>query len=86
MLRERDSDRTGGSIFTITNVTAVKTPDHKPKSVRINNRAVPLLKTEVLTAQSASINNVTGATYTTDSYKVSLQSAIDQALGVATAA
>ena len=70
----------------ITGVTALKTPDHRPKSVRINDRAVPLLKTEVLTAQSASINNVSGATYTSDSYKVSLQSAIDQARGVATAA
>lgn len=70
----------------ITGVTALKTPDHRPKSVRINDRAVPLLKAEVLTAQSASINNVSGATYTSDSYKVSLQSAIDQARGVATAA
>ena len=70
----------------ITGVAALKTPDHRPKSVRINDRAVPLLKAEVLTAQSASINNVSGATYTSDSYKVSLQSAIDQARGVATAA
>ena len=65
----------------ITNVTTLKTPSGHRKSVTINNRAVPVLKTEVLAAQSASIDNVSGATYTTDSYKVSLQSAIDQAKG-----
>lgn len=64
----------------ITNVKALQTPNHKPKSVRINQRATPILKAEALTAQSSSIQNVSGATYTADSYKISLQSAIDQAV------
>lgn len=64
----------------ITNVVALQTPNSKPKSVSINNRAIPVLKSEVLTAQSSDIDNVSGATYTTDSYKVSLQNAIDQAI------
>ena len=54
------------------------------KSVNINNRAVPVLKSEAITAQSAQIDNVSGATYTTDSYKVSLQSAIDKAVTAGT--
>ncbi len=70
----------------INNVTVVRYPNNKSKSTRINQRAIPVLKAEVLVAQSSSIANVSGATYTTDSYKVSLQSAIDQAYGMASAA
>lgn len=63
----------------ITNVVALQTPDSHGKSVRINSQAVPVLKSETLTAQSAKINTVSGATYTSKSYAVSLQSAIDAA-------
>jgi uncharacterized protein with FMN-binding domain len=70
----------------VKNVTVLQYPNHKPKSTRINQRALPVLTAEVLSAQSSSIANVSGATYTSDSYKVSLQSAIDQAYGVASAA
>jgi uncharacterized protein with FMN-binding domain len=70
----------------IKNVTVLQYPNSKPKSTRINERAIPILKAEALAAQSSSIANVSGATYTADSYKVSLQSAIDQAYGVSGAA
>ncbi len=63
----------------ITKVTALQTPSDKSKSVRINNRAVPILRSEALAAQSAQVNTVSGATYTSDSYAASLQSAIDSA-------
>jgi len=63
----------------ISSVVALQTPDSHNKSVRINNQAVPTLKSEALTAQSAKINNVSGATYTSKSYAASLQSAIDAA-------
>ena len=66
----------------ITNVVALQTPDSHAKSVRINNQAVPTLKSETLTAQSAKINTVSGATYTSNSYAASLQSAIDTARAV----
>jgi uncharacterized protein with FMN-binding domain len=42
----------------------------------INARAIPKLRQEVLTAQSASIATVSGATYTSNAYKQSLQAAI----------
>ena len=64
----------------ITEVTALQTPDDDHKSVEINNQAVPVLNSEALAAQSADIDSVSGATYTSDSYMVSLQSAIDQAV------
>ena len=49
------------------------------KSVRINERAVPQLNSEALTAQSAEVDTVSGATYTSNDYRRSLQSAIDAA-------
>lgn len=64
----------------ITEVTALQTPDDDHESVEINNQAVPVLNSEALAAQSADIDSVSGATYTSDSYMVSLQSAIDQAV------
>lgn len=50
-----------------------------PHSRRINDVAVPLLNQEAVSAQSARIDGVSGATITSDAYVRSLQSAIDQA-------
>jgi uncharacterized protein with FMN-binding domain len=63
----------------ITNVGIVQYPDRDGKSVRINNDAIPRLITGTLSAQGANVDTVSGATYTSTSYKHSLQSAIDQA-------
>jgi len=49
------------------------------ESGKINNKAVPILRQETLAAQSAKINAVSGATYTSTGYKQSLQAAIDAA-------
>lgn len=48
-------------------------------SGRISSFAEPILREEALQAQSASIDTVSGATYTSDAYAQSLQAAIDQA-------
>lgn len=64
---------------TITDVAALQLTDHDQKSVQISNRAAPVLRQEVLSAQSANVQNVSGATYTSDGYLTSLQSALDQA-------
>jgi len=66
----------GGSI---TDVTALKLTDEDGRSVQISNRAAPILREEVLAAQSADVSTVSGATYTTEGYLTSLQSALDQA-------
>ena len=70
---------TGGKI---TAAVAVQTPTDR-RSVSINDEATPILASEVLSAQSATIDTVSGATYTTNSYKASLQSAIDLARSTA---
>ncbi len=62
----------------ITAITAVQTPSGDGRSVQINQYAIPILTQEALSSQSASIDTVSGATYTSDGYTQSLQSAIDQ--------
>ena len=47
----------------------------------INAQAGPLLLQRTLTAQSALIDTVSGATYTSDAYRQSLQSALDKVAG-----
>jgi len=63
----------------ITDVKALKLTDQGGRSVQISNYAAPILRTEALKAQSAKIDSVSGATYTSDGYATSLQSAIDKA-------
>jgi hypothetical protein len=63
----------------LVDVVALQTPDSRDKSIRINEYAVPLLTNEALTDQSASIDSISGATYTSTDYIRSLQSAIDAA-------
>jgi uncharacterized protein with FMN-binding domain len=64
---------------SITDVSVVQYPTSNGKDQEINARALPILIQETLKAQSASIDMVSGATYTSDGYVTSLQSALDQA-------
>jgi uncharacterized protein with FMN-binding domain len=61
----------------ICNVDAIQSPNSHGRSVRINDFALPILHTEVMDAQSANVNNVSGATITTRGYQNSLQSILD---------
>jgi len=63
----------------IADITALQLTDADGRSVSISNRAAPILRSEVIKAQSASVHSVSGATYTSDAYLTSLQAAIDQA-------
>ena len=63
----------------ITDVTALQLTDRDGRSVEISAQAAPVLRQEALTAQSATIDTVSGATYTSEGYIQSLQSALDQA-------
>ncbi|MBE1495747.1 uncharacterized protein with FMN-binding domain [Amycolatopsis lexingtonensis] len=63
----------------ITDAQAVEYPQESGRDVRINSAAVPELNQETLQAQSAQIDTVSGATYTSEGYQQSLQSALDQA-------
>ena len=63
----------------ITKIDAVQIPNNDPKSSEINASAEPMLQQSALSAQSAKIDTISGATYTSNSYKAALQSALDKA-------
>jgi uncharacterized protein with FMN-binding domain len=63
----------------ITAVDVPQYPDGNHKDEEINADALPTLRQETLSAQSADIDMVSGATVTSDGYVQSLQSALDQA-------
>jgi len=62
----------------ISDVVALQLPTGR-RSGQISQAAAPILHDEALQAQSAKIDLVSGATYTSDAYAQSLQAAIDQA-------
>jgi uncharacterized protein with FMN-binding domain len=63
----------------IDNVSFLQLTAFDGRSQEINSAAAPILLQETLSAQSAQIDNVSGASYTTDGYVQSLQSALDKA-------
>jgi uncharacterized protein with FMN-binding domain len=63
----------------ITKIEPVQLPSNDPKSVEIAGYAEPLLRRSALAKQSANIDVVSGATYTSEGYKAALQSALDRA-------
>ena len=63
----------------ITNVSAQAVDGGDRRSQSINSQAVPMMKTEVLSADSANVSTISGATYTTTAYITSLQSALAKA-------
>jgi uncharacterized protein with FMN-binding domain len=64
---------------TVTAVEVVRYPSGNRQDEEINSYALPILVDETLTAQSADIDMVSGATVTSVGYVDSLQSALDQA-------
>lgn len=63
----------------ITNVSVIQYPNNDGRDQEINASALPTLVNETLQAQNAQIDMVSGATYTSNGYITSLQSALDQA-------
>jgi len=62
----------GGRISDVS--TQVQSAD--PRSQQIDDSALPILRGQVLSAQSANIQGVTGATYTSEAFISSLQNAL----------
>lgn len=63
---------------TIVDVQTLQSPSTDHESANISQWSTPVLAQEVLDAQSAQIDTVSGATYTSKGYRESVQSAIDQ--------
>jgi uncharacterized protein with FMN-binding domain len=62
----------------ITNIAMVKANVADSYSGTVDQVALPQLRQQALSVQSASINGVSGATYTSDAYAQSLQAALDK--------
>lgn len=73
--------RLGYQSDRIVTVTLLQQPSGNAMDVFIGNRSIPKLIAETLKAQSAHIDTITGATFTSGGYLKSLQSAIDQRHG-----
>jgi uncharacterized protein with FMN-binding domain len=65
----------------IAKVTVLQRTDDGAESDQIDAYAIPKLTSETLAAQSAHIDAVSGASYTSSGYIQSLQSALDKAGG-----
>jgi uncharacterized protein with FMN-binding domain len=63
----------------LTAVDAIEYPTERSRDVQINSYAIPRLNQEAMASGNASIDMVSGATYTSDGYITSLQSALDKA-------
>ncbi|PJN21609.1 FMN-binding protein [Kitasatospora sp. CB02891] len=64
---------------TISKIDVIQYPNRDRRDQEINSYAVPELNQEAMAAQNAHIDVVSGATYTSDGYTRSLQSALDRA-------
>src|SRR4051794_11182562 len=63
----------------VTSVAATDYPTSDPRDAQINSYAIPQLNSEAASAGNANIDMVSGATYTSEGYQSSLQSALDKA-------
>ena len=63
---------------TISSISVVRSPSDRHSS-SINSQAVPMLTRSVMASDGTSIDMVSGATWTSESYSESLQSALDAA-------
>ncbi len=65
-----------GGRITDVSVATLQTAEQYSQSLA--QQVIPVLRNEVLSAQSAHINGISGATYTSEAYASSVQSALDR--------
>ncbi len=63
----------------LADVQFLQHPSDRNTSVRINNRAMPILRQEAISAQSGNVNIVSGATDSSQAFQLSMSSALAQA-------
>jgi uncharacterized protein with FMN-binding domain len=67
---------TGGKI---TDVIFLQYPNDRPNSIRINTQAMPFLKSEAIQIQDYNVDTVSGASDSTQGFRDSMESALNQA-------
>ena len=68
----------GGKLL---DVAALQLPSDRSRSARISQYSAPILRSEAIQAQSARVDIVSGATYTSRAYALSLDSALKRSQG-----
>lgn len=63
----------------LTNVVFLQYPNDRDRSIEINSRAMPILKSQAISTQSAKVDGVSGATDTSDAFVASLTTALSKA-------
>ncbi len=63
----------------VMKAVAIDYPQSGGRDQEINSYAVPILQKETVAAQSAKVDTVSGATFTSAGYRTSLQAALDAA-------
>lgn len=63
----------------LTTVQFLQYPNDRPTSIQVNEEAMPILQQEAIAAQSGEVDIVTGATDSSEAFKISLASALAQA-------
>jgi uncharacterized protein with FMN-binding domain len=63
----------------LTNVQFLQYPNHRDRSVEINNYAMPQLTSEAIQAQNSQVDVISGATDTSEAFMQSLGDALSQA-------
>ena len=64
----------------LAGTTVLQYPADRRTSVAINSQALPMLRTEVVAAQSANVDIISGATLTSEAFIQSLGGALKQAM------
>ncbi|MDA8147274.1 MAG: FMN-binding protein [Actinomycetota bacterium] len=65
-----------GTRITSVVLSQLQTADQYSQQLAV--QVIPMLRSQVLAAQTARINGVSGATYTSEAYATSIQSALDK--------
>jgi hypothetical protein len=65
-----------GSRIVSVSVPTIRVAE--PYSQQLASQVIPMLRSEALASQTARIHGVSGATYTSEAYALSLQSALDK--------
>ncbi len=63
----------------LTDIQFLSYPTRDGRSLDLSNRALPQLRQEALSSQSANVSNVSGASWTTRAFKTSLNAALSEA-------
>lgn len=64
----------------ITDIQFLDYPKDRTTSQKINDKAMPVLISEAIKAQNSDVDVITGATFTSAAFKVSLRSALKKAV------